>query len=93
MTRGTCTACGENVAVHRDGLPVAHGPRDERCQGTVPQSAWDASAGRPRGWKTAEERVFNGALVANIVARNHSNVSLWGDRTAMWAEQHTAATH
>lgn len=93
MQRGVCTVCREDVGLRRGGLPVLHGPYENRCPGSdvqaedLPQTMWDRSAGRPRGWSSVDERVANGALVANTAAGNHSNVSRRGDRTAARAAQ------
>lgn len=90
MDRGICSVCGEDVAIRRNGRPIRHGPLNNPCSGSlatagqVAQTVWDASAGRPRGWASVDERVRNGAQVANTAAGNWSNTGLWGDRTQRW---------
>lgn len=84
--RGVCAVCGEDVALRGGGLPVLHGPYENRCPGSdlqaedLPQSTWDTAAGRPRGWSCVDERVANGALVANTAAGNFTNASRRGTR-------------
>jgi hypothetical protein len=85
--RGICPVCREDIPLRTNGRPFMHGPRANRCTasypdaGDVPQHSWDRSAGRrsvpadrPFGWKpSVDERIANGAAVANIAAHNFTN--------------------